>query len=245
MVERKLDKEILSILVRKTGRAEKTIRNDISSLRGKFGSLPINTVAQIYALQNGGSIRGKLTKEEKKSLPNLDIVKPMKIVQKNPKGKKAKNIVKFINYETTDRFIKAHIIEVNKAYTFSCYTAAFILCRKILENLLTDIIKKKFPQNKKENIELYFDISKGRTKDFSDIITNLRKHSKEFGPDKNLVERILNRANQFKDDANNKTHSWYHVVRIRKELDDTHVQDIIDMIVTLEKNMNQQNQPLR
>ena len=100
------------------------------------------------------------------------------------------------------------------------------------------MVKKKYPQNKKENIELYFDTGRGRTRDFSEILSNLRKHSTDFGPDKSLLERILSRADQFKDDANDKTHSWYHIVKSRKELDDTNFQDIIEMIVRLEKSIS-------
>lgn len=232
----KLKPEIIFILVKKTGKKEGTIRKDISLLRRKYGSLPINSVAQIYALENNTSISAKLSKEEKNALPNLEIKKPIVVNQKNSKIKN-KKIIEFIKYETADTFIKAHILETNKAYTFGCCTAAFILCRKIIENLLTDVIKKKYPQDKKENIELYFDTSKGRTKDFSEILSNLRRHSKDFGTDKNLLERILSRSDKFKDDANNKVHSWYHIVRSRKELDDVHFQDIIDMIITLENNM--------
>lgn len=231
-----LNPEILGRLRKKTGKEESTIRKDISLLRRKYGKLPINAVAQIYALQNGTSVLTKLDKHEKESLPNIEIEKPARVVQKEPRNRK-RRLLEFVHYKTEDPFVKAHILETNTAYTYRCYTAAFILCRKILENLLTDIVRKKFPQNEKENIELYFDTARGRTRDFSEILSNLRRRTGEFGPDKSLLERVLNRADFFKDDANNKVHSWYHIVRSRKELEDTHFQDIIDMIVKLEKSV--------
>jgi len=235
---RKLNPEIIKKIKQKTGLEESTIRKNISLLGRKYSRLSANARAQIYALENGTSVRQKLTPEEKDSLPHLEIEKPIKITRTDSKKRKKKKISEFVKYETSKPFIKAHIIETNKACSAGCYTATFILCRKILENLLTDIIRKKFPQNKKPNVELHFDTAKGRTRDFSEILGNLRKKAKNFGPDKSLLLRILNRANTFRDDANNKTHSWYHIVRSKQELEDAHFQDIIDMIKDLEDNLS-------
>jgi hypothetical protein len=230
---RPLDPEILNRLHKLTRLTEGTIRKEISILRQRHASLPINTVAQIFAVQRGFSVVQKLNREERAALPNLEISKPLRI--ERVKKQKSKRIIEFVKYETTNRFIKGHVTETNKAYTSGCYTAAFILCRKIIENLLTDIIRRKYPSNKKQNVEIYFDTSRGRTRDFSEILKNLRKRSKDFGPDSVLLERIIQRSDQFRNDANNKAHSWYHLVRNKKELDDTDFQDIIDMIVLLER----------
>ena len=173
----RLDKKILEKLKKKTNKAESTIRKDIALLGATYGKLTPNARAQIYALQNGISVRRRLSKEEKESLPNLEIEKPSKITQKGSKQKR-KKIIEFIKYETNDSFILAHIHETNKAYTFGCFTAAYILCRKILENLITDIIIKKFPKEKKTT-EMYFDTKRGRRKDFSEIIDNLKKRAKD------------------------------------------------------------------
>jgi hypothetical protein len=230
---RSLDPEMLKHLRKLTGLTEGTIRKEISILRRKHASLPINTVAQIFAVQRGFSVLQKLNREEKAAFPNLEISTPLRI--KRIKQQKSKSIIQFVKYETANRFIKGHVTETNKAYTFGCYTAGFILCRKIIENLLTDIIRRKYPSNKKQNVEIYFDTSRGRTRDFSEILKNLRKRSQDFGPDKVLLERIVQQSDHFRNDANDKTHSWYHLVRNKKELDDTNIQDIIDMIVLLER----------
>ena len=179
---RPLDPEILNRLHKLTTLTEGTIRKEISILRQKYASLPINTVAQIFAVQRGFSVVQKLNKDEKAALPNLEISKPLRI--EKIKKQKSKHIIEFVKYETTNRFIKDHVTETNKAYTSGCYTAAFILCRKIIENLLTDIIRRKYPSNKKQNVEIYFDTCRGRTRDFSEILRNLRKRSKDFGPDR-------------------------------------------------------------
>ena len=230
---RPLNPEILKRLHKQSGLAESTIRKEIAILRQRYASLPINTVAQIFAVKRGFSVVQKLKREERAALPPLEISKPLRI--ESVKKRKSKCIIEFVRYETSNTFIKGHVTETNKAYTSGCYTAAFILCRKIIENLLTDIIRRKYPSNKKQNVEIYFDTCRGRTRDFSEILKNLRDHSKDFGPDKVLLERIIQQSDQFRNDANNKIHSWYHLVRNKKELDDTNFQDIIDMIVLLER----------
>ena|SRR5437867_4846395 len=232
-----LNPAILRYLAKKTNNKEKSVRNALSKLHQRYSSLTMNQVAQIFALQNDLSVRSKLSPEEKKSFPHLDIQKPTTIIKKTINNTKRRQVKQFIKYETNDSFIKAHIDEVNKCYTCGAYTAAFILCRKIIENMLTDIIRKKYPQNTLANVELYFDASKRRTRDFSDIIANLRKHAGDFGAEKTLLERALNKSNVFKDDANDKAHSWYHVVIRPKELDDAEVQSIIEMLSTLEKKI--------
>ncbi|HLI46033.1 MAG TPA: hypothetical protein VKU94_02455 [Geobacterales bacterium] len=231
-----LNPEILKILRKKLKRSENTIRKDISLLRRDFGGLPINTVAQIYAHKHKTSVISKLTDDERSKLPNFEVEKPIKLIQKSRGKYKGKQLKLLVTFKSTDSFIQAHIDEVNRCYTYHCYTAAFILCRKIIENMLINIIRKKYPQNSQANVEIYFDTSRRRIKDFSEIISNLKKTS-DFGVDQKLLERVLSQADQFKDDANDKTHSLFHIVKNPKELEDKNVQDIIEMLIRLEKNI--------
>jgi hypothetical protein len=100
--------------------------------------------------------------------------------------------------------------------------------------LLTDIIKRKYGYPKREAVELYFDTSRGRTRDFGEILTSLRNHVVDFVPEKALLERILNLSEKFREDASNRAHPWYHIVR-KADLDATSVQDILHMISKLDK----------
>lgn len=234
MPDRELDPEIVSYLAAKLEKTPGTVKKDIYTMRRTHGRLPVNVVAQLYAVKSRQTVFGKLTKAEKAALPIMEVEPPVR-VRSNPKGiRKKRRILSFVEYETSDVFVRDHILETNKAYTAGCYTAAFILSRKIIENLLTDIVKKKYGYPKKEAVELYFDTSRGRTRDFSEILTNLRNHAVDFVPEKALLERILNLSEKFREDANNKAHSWYHIVR-KPELDATSIQDILRMISRLDK----------
>jgi hypothetical protein len=233
----KLNPEILKILIKRTGKKEATVRKDISLLRRKYAKLSINAVAQIYASQNGFSILRKLDKEDREKMPFFEIEKPIEIKRATKTKRKNKKHVQFIHYPILDTFRKAHVDEVNRAYGYECHTSAFIMCRKIIENLLIDILRLKFPPKTRKNKELYFDIQQGRFKDFSDILESLKNTKSQFEVDKKIVEKIISLSEPFKEEANDKTHSWYHIVKYKKEIDDIHVQDILDLIAKLEENL--------
>ncbi len=238
MGRKKLNEKILQKLIKELPDLNpQSIRNAISKIGLKNG-ITQNAAGKEYGVRNGIKVDRFLDEDDLKdwsSIANKNVQArpPTKNKQKPSKPKK---IIKFIEYDTQDRFILGHINEVNICYTYHAYTAAYILCRKIIENLLIKIIIKKYPQ-KNDNLALYFDKSNNRSLDFSKILKNLRTKISDFGSEKSLLDRVLNRVEIFKDEANRKTHSTYHLLRGSKELDDANVPDILDMIQRLEKSL--------
>lgn len=229
-----LSKEILKILSKKLGKSENTIRVEISRLRtSKFHGTPLNSVAHIYAQKHGTTVFQKLSKEEKAAIPNHEIIKNAPKIQAK-KAVKKEPTFELLKYESDNHFIKGHLKEINRAYNSKCFTSVFILARKIIENLIIDLLVNKFPPKKLANKELYFDISRNRYKDFSVILENLKSKKNDFGIQKTIVERLYSKAKALKDDANDKTHSWYHLVEGQKEIDDLHLQTIIELIKQLQ-----------
>lgn len=229
-----LSLKIVKDLAKKLKLAQKTVKKNIYLLQKSYPSLTKNALAQIYATKNGKTIFRKLDKEDKATLPSTEAV-PEKIKIKVKNGNKKLSIKKVLDYETTDHFKKGHIEELNKAYTVGCNTSVFILARKIVENLIIDILKKKYPENVKKNKELYFDTGQGRLKDFSIILKNLRSKKADFGSENKGIEKLCDLAKFLKDDANNKTHSWYHLVENKKEIENLNLKTIIEIVKKLEK----------
>ena len=227
---------ILDYLSKKSGLETGTVRKKISLLRRKNPSLPLNAVAHLYALSIGFSVLGKLSKEEKLTLPHVDIEKTKtKISVKKPvkKSNKAKTA---INYQSGDYFMQGHIVEINHAYTARCFTSVHILARKIIENLVREILAKQFPPTNFANKELYFDTAQRRFKDFSVLLKNLFDNRHHFEPSKiKAIERLYDKTKKFKDEANDSTHSWYHVIKSEKEINDLEIQTIIELIKAIEK----------
>jgi hypothetical protein len=230
-----LDKDILEYLANKTGKTPKTIKNRLSVLHQKYQKCTMNAVAQIFSLENGFSILKRIKKEDKATLPNLEIEPQSKITVK--KLSKKKNIPDFIVYDSKDYFIKGHIKELNSAYAHACYTSAFILIRKIVENLLIDILRKKFPESSNSgNRELYYNNNLKRAQDFSVIIENLYKKRNEFGnKGEEIIRRINGLVKKLKKDTNYTVHSWFHLVEKKAEFEELSIHQIIELIIRLEK----------
>lgn len=236
MRKTKLDPRILKKLKEKTkGKmTEHSIRTALSTIRRKHPSLTLNASAEVFAKKRNFSVARYLNEKDRDTLKTV-VIEKIKIP--STKARRKKEITKIARYETDDKLLKAHLNEINKTYTYGCYTATFILCRKVLENLLVHhILRKRYPENTRQHRGKYFDFNRNRILDFNKLLTNLRASSNDFGPEKRLVERICQLADGFKETANEMTHSLYHIAT-RKEIDNKNFQHILDLIRTLEKSL--------
>lgn len=238
MAKKQLDDRILNHLNKKLSKHHpQSIKNAISGIKSKYG-VTLNAAAKEYARKNKIKVDRWITKEDLESWQKIPTEQVQtKVVIKKTKNQKPKTVKEYIHYETKDRFVLGHIKEVNICCTYGAYTAAFILCRKIIENLLIDdIILRKYPLER-DNIPIYFDPARGRSKDFSEILENLLSKKSDFGPQKQMLSSLLSKTKTFKDDANKKTHSTYHLIRNLRDLDIENVKDIFQLIEKLKRTL--------
>lgn len=224
MVRQKLNPKIFSRLKKKFPKKTNNALNVKLSKISRKHNTTLNAAAEIWGRQENFSVWGLLDKEDKESLKDKSF---QTIVIKRKDNVKSKNrsVVEFIKYQTQDNLLKAHIDEINRCYSHNCYTATFILIRKVIENLIKEIIKKRL-----SNKSLYLDLGRGRIHDLSILIKNLKQESNSFGPEeKKLVQRILFLSEKFKDDANDKAHSLCHI-STKREIEDIQPQMIFDVI---------------
>jgi len=234
---RKLSPKILQKLREKTSNSKGGIRARLSEIRRQHPSITLNAAAQLYASKHKFNVMKMLDEEDRASIPTASQIPAINIAAVTNRSRGAgrpKQPVIILNYQTSDPFGKKHIEEANRAYNCSCYTAAFILCRKIFENLIiNEILIKKYPEKGKENRELYYNTSQGRFKDFSEIDHSLYKRRKKFPPTcVKPIERLHNKLKVFMTDANDYTHSWYHVCA-KREFDEIGIQEIADLIAKI------------
>jgi hypothetical protein len=230
-----LDPRILDLLKQKLkGKvSEHTIQSAISRIRGRNPSLTLNAAAEVFASKYQTSVQKYFTERDRDTFKTLKIEK---VSIRTSKPISTHKLVEIAKYETDDNLLKAHLDEIRKTYTFGCYTATFILCRKVLENLIIHhILRKKYPTQSREDREKYFDFTRNGYLRFSILLSNLRDSAKEF-PDRKLVERICDLSAGFKDEADDMTHSFYHIAT-KKEIDDRNFQRILDLISRLEKTI--------
>lgn len=214
--------------------SETTIRPAISKIARKDAST-LNEGARKFALNHHLILPRRFLKPRHNEI----VVETRGEKAKRPSSRMRKRpeIIEFAKYDTNDEWLKAHVEEINKTYTFKCYTATFILCRKVLENLIAiHILEKKYPENTQEHRQKYFDFGRKRSQSFNRLLSNLRESSNDFIPKNNIVNRICDLAEGFKEDADEMTHSLYHVAT-KKELDEKDFQQMLNLVVELEKTI--------
>lgn len=142
-----------------------------------------------------------------------------------------------INIETfkEDVFYKDLSHEINNCYKRGCHTAVFVLLRKLLENLLIDVLRKKYPENEGDNIDIYYGRNTNRFHDFSILLKKLERRKSEFGADGEAVEEFLKRIKPFKLEANSKAHSI--IIQGRKEdIDKPEIERTLGLLLRLNKS---------
>lgn len=75
------------------------------------------------------------------------------------------------------QFFKSLISEINVAYTYQLYTSTYVCLRKLFENLIIELLRKKFGTTE---LNLYYWSEKGRFHDFSKLIENFESKVNDF-----------------------------------------------------------------
>lgn len=122
--------------------------------------------------------------------------------------------------------------EINTAYNNpKLPNATYILTRKLIENLLYNLLEYKFSG---QDVSLYYDISNRRTHDFSVLLKNLRDHKSDFAPDQHiLIEKFLNIAQPFRRDVNSKTHQVIEYLDNMKYVKKAKIEDMTQILLNL------------
>lgn len=94
---------------------------------------------------------------------------------------------------------------INRCYSLAIYDASLILTRKLLENLLIDILRDQYG---KQEIDLYYLPENKRFKNFSTLINSFEDNLDDFqhlsgGLDDDFIDEL----NAFRQDANSGAHS--------------------------------------
>ncbi|MBZ9688264.1 hypothetical protein G9F72_018185 [Clostridium estertheticum] len=113
---------------------------------------------------------------------------------------------KFINLvDVPDGFYRDLHDEINRAYNFGIYSVIPFLLRKFMENLMIDILRKKYTA---QSIEIYYDVNNHKCHSFSQIVSNFENKLEDFkNIEKNLDTAFIKRVNSYRDSGNSTAHS--------------------------------------
>lgn len=122
--------------------------------------------------------------------------------------------------------------EINLGYKFGLYSSVTVLSRKLVENLLIDILKKRFPPNEEGNLELYYDTKRNRFHDFALLLDNLERMKNKFRPDEHAISKFILLAEPFRMSANSNAHSIIEVTD-KEKIIEYKIPDMIGLLMRL------------
>jgi hypothetical protein len=103
-----------------------------------------------------------------------------------------------------DDFYKSLISEINQLYARRLPMSLSVLIRKLLENLIIEILRKRYNTSE---LELYYDTGKRRFHDFSVLVKNLNEKVADFHHITPNLEKSLKDINEYRETGNAGAHS--------------------------------------
>jgi hypothetical protein len=120
--------------------------------------------------------------------------------------------------------------EINECYVHGLPNATLILSRKLMENLLYNILETKYPRNR----PLWWDINKNRPQEFGQMLRTLELKKPEFVQDQRvLLEKLIELIKPFMRQANLKAHRLMNYLERREELAELKIPELVNVAVKL------------
>ena len=124
--------------------------------------------------------------------------------------------------------------ELNICYLSSLPNATMILSRKMIENLVYEILYLKYPRA----IELRYDIKKSRALDFSVLVDNIDVRKSDFvNEQQDSCLKLLELVKPFRTAANGKAHHIMDYIQTLDDLDKQKIPEIVDVALRLIENI--------
>jgi hypothetical protein len=124
--------------------------------------------------------------------------------------------------------------EINDCYASNYPNASFFLSRKLIENLIYNILEKKYPAD----ISLWYNVHTSSHHKLSLLITNLYSKKADFKPNvKNYLEKFNSEIGIFRKEANLKAHNIIEYLRDKSELKKYKINDLVQLLLNIYHHM--------
>ena len=162
-------------------------------------------------VQNGSSdSNGSKVDSDPDALDQYPALEVLEDADREPAGITAPQISihsgRFLDIDNVPGTFYPDLVEnINRCYSLGIYDATLVLTRKLLENLLIDILREQYG---KQEINLYYLPDNHRFKKFSTLINNFEDNLNDFqhlsgGLDNDFIGEL----NAFRQDTNAEAHS--------------------------------------
>lgn len=141
-------------------------------------------------------------------IPQIQRSSKVKTVTKIvPEKKKLQKLINIHTYPSD--FYRKLQKDINLAYTYEIYSAVLILLRKLIENLVIGILRKKYGSKTKENVNLYFNTDRKQFKPLNTLIKNLDSKIKEkdFDVFPQINNDLIKELNKYREVGNSSAHT--------------------------------------
>ena len=136
-----------------------------------------------------------------------------------------------------DDFYEELLHEINKSYLYGIYSVVFILARKFLENLIIDILRKKYGM---VNIDLFYNTNYRQFHSFNVLIDEFENRLSDFRPiEPGINLDLIDKLNHFREKGNSNAHSI--TVNISEEEIDQDISELEHTIKVLVRCLNNIN----
>jgi len=143
--------------------------------------------------------------------------------------------------DVPDPFYRDLIDLINKCYSYRIYPAVSVFSRKLLENLLIDILRKKYGEQRSE---LFLNKTRKRFCSFNILLKNFSGNLDDFKsiiPD--LDEEFIKNMDTFREAGNSSAHSLELNVK-KEELDEKQkdLEHIVKILIRIYNNITPNSQ---
>ncbi len=182
-----------------------------------------------------GEFESHKTKARKKKVKKSRKPVPVVIPGGAPMSSLVPSVFMDIGGKYPENFYNQLQEEINICYEHNHPNATFFLCRKMVENLVFNILEKKFPSR----IELWYDKTNGVRLKFSKLIKNLHDERNNFGKPniKSYIEKFNSGVGLFRQEANSKAHNIFEYLCDRNELHQFKIKDLVQLLVKIFDNI--------
>lgn len=190
----------------------------------KFVTTCIREFALLKNSQEHGRVKGRKRKGQAKT---IKVEKP-----KTGNGSLAKHPL-LIDIKGT--FPSSHysqiIHEANECNERNYPNAALWMCRKIIENLVTHILEKKYPSQP----DLWYDVPKKRVINFSQLVTNLHDKKRDFAKPgvEHQIEIFNGDIAPLRKAMNSKVHNNHDYMTDRDDLKKFKINKVVQTLIDI------------
>ncbi len=178
------------------------------------------------------SLEGKRKSEKvKRKISEIKVIKKIPKVSIVPP--RPKILLDFRNRYPEGFYSKLES-EVNRAYTYGLPNATLLLARKMVENLLYNVLRKKFGTKREE---IWWDEKNKRPLGLGPMVGSLKNCKKDFKHDEVSVDKFLKLVGPFISEANKKAHYIMEYLDHVEQLDKFKIDDMIDLLLRIREHL--------